>query len=105
MNVANVIPLSAPHAVQYAKSEHPAALSLVRMRFDAFEQDEPNALLLRNGKAVTLAPKPFALPAPSPDERACALSTIYVPIVMPTSAYETILPYQPTAMSTTLLEA
>jgi DNA-binding winged helix-turn-helix (wHTH) protein len=29
------------------------------MRFDAFELDESNALLLRNGKAVTLAPKPF----------------------------------------------
>ena len=31
------------------------------MRFDAFELDEANALLLRNGKAVTLAPKPFAV--------------------------------------------
>jgi DNA-binding winged helix-turn-helix (wHTH) protein len=61
MNVANVIPLSAPHAVPYAKSGHPAALNPVRVRFDAFELDEPNALLLRNGKAVTLAPKPFAV--------------------------------------------
>ena len=33
----------------------------VRVRFDAFELDESNALLLRNGKAVTLAPKPFAV--------------------------------------------
>ncbi len=61
MNVANVIPLSAPHAVPYAKSGHPAALNPVRVRFDAFELDEANALLLRNGKAVTLAPKPFAV--------------------------------------------
>ena len=61
MNVANVIPLSAPHAAPYAKSGHPAALNPVRVRFDAFELDEPNALLLRNGKAVTLAPKPFGV--------------------------------------------
>ena len=61
MNAANVIPLSAPHAVSYAKSGHPAALNPVRVRFDAFELDESNALLLRNGKAVTLAPKPFAV--------------------------------------------
>ena len=61
MNVANVIPLSTPHAVPYAKSGHPAVLNPVRARFDAFELDEPNALLLRNGKAVTLAPKPFGV--------------------------------------------
>jgi len=61
MNVPNVIPLSAPHAVPYAKTGHPAALNPVRVRFDAFELDEPNALLLRNGKAVTLAPKPFGV--------------------------------------------
>jgi DNA-binding winged helix-turn-helix (wHTH) protein len=61
MNVANVIPLSAPHAVPYAKSEHPVALNPVRVRFDAFELDETNALLLRDGKAVTLAPKPFGV--------------------------------------------
>jgi DNA-binding winged helix-turn-helix (wHTH) protein len=61
MNVASVIPLSAPHAVLYAKREHPAAVDPVRVRFDAFELDELNALLLRNGKAVTLAPKPFGV--------------------------------------------
>ena len=61
MNVANVIPLSAPHAVPYAKSGHPAAVNPVRVRFGAFELDEPNALLLRNGKAVTLAPRPFGV--------------------------------------------
>ena len=61
MNVANVIPVSAPHAAPYAKSAHPAGLNPVRARFDAFELDEPNALLLRDGKAVTLAPKPFGV--------------------------------------------
>ena len=61
MNVASVIPLSAPHAVPYAKSEHPAAVDPVRVRFNAFELDEANALLLRNGKAVALAPKPSAV--------------------------------------------
>ena len=61
MNVANVIPLSASHAVPCAKSGHPAALNPVRVRFDAFELDEANALLLRDGKAVTLAPKPFGV--------------------------------------------
>ena len=59
MNTANVIPLGAPHAVPYAKSRHPAPLNPVRVRFDAFDLDEPNALLLRNGKAVALRPKPF----------------------------------------------
>ena len=61
MNVANVIPLSATHADRRAKSERPAALNSARVRFGAFELDEANALLLRNGKAVTLAPKPFAV--------------------------------------------
>lgn len=59
MSTANVIPLGAPHAVSYAKSGHPAALNPVSVRFDAFELDELNALLLRNGKAVALPPKPF----------------------------------------------
>ena len=61
MNVANVIPLNAPHAGTYAKSGHPAGLNPVCVRFDAFELDEPNALLLREGKAVTLAPRPFGV--------------------------------------------
>ena len=33
----------------------------LRLRFEAFELDEANARLLRNGQAVPLAPKPFAL--------------------------------------------
>ena len=61
MNAANVIPVIAPHAAPYAKSGHPAGLNPVRVRFDAFELDEANALLLRDGKAVTLAPKPFGV--------------------------------------------
>src|SRR5271165_578331 len=43
------------------KERTPAAVDPVRVRFDAFELDELNALLLRNGKAVTLAPKPFGV--------------------------------------------
>ena len=35
--------------------------SVARLRFEAFELDESNALLLRDGKAVTLAPKPFGV--------------------------------------------
>ena len=38
-----------------------ADTSVARLRFEAFELDESNALLLRNGKAVTLAPKPFGV--------------------------------------------
>ena len=59
MNTANVVQLGAPHEAPYAKRGHLAAQNPVRVRFDAFELDEPNALLLRNGKAVNLAPKPF----------------------------------------------
>ena len=61
MNAANVIPLSAHRAVSDVKSAHPASLIKVCVRFDAFDLDEPNALLLRDGKAVTLAPKPFGV--------------------------------------------
>ena len=38
-----------------------ADTSVARLRFEAFELDESNALLLRNGQAVTLAPKPFGV--------------------------------------------
>lgn len=61
MNVANVIALRAPHPVPDAKSERPPAVDPLRIRFDAFELDEANALLTRDGQAVTLAPKPFAV--------------------------------------------
>ena len=59
MKAANVVPLGAPRADPYAKSGHPADVNPACVRFDAFELDEPNALLLRDGKAVTLAPRPF----------------------------------------------
>ena len=36
-------------------------MSPVRIRFDAFELDEANALLLHDGQAVALAPRPFGL--------------------------------------------
>jgi DNA-binding winged helix-turn-helix (wHTH) protein len=61
MNTANVIPLGAPHAVPSVKTRRPAGLDPVRVRFDAFELDELNALLLRDGRAVTLAPRPFGV--------------------------------------------
>ena len=35
--------------------------SVARLHFEAFELDESNALLRHNGKAVTLAPKPFGV--------------------------------------------
>ena len=61
MNAANVIPLNAPHVDTYAKSGHEAGRNPVCVRFDAFELDEPNALLLRDGKALTLPPRPFGV--------------------------------------------
>ena len=61
MNVANVTPLSPRHAVSYAENARTIRLNPVRVHFDTFELDEPNALLLRDGKAVTLAPKPFGV--------------------------------------------
>jgi DNA-binding winged helix-turn-helix (wHTH) protein len=61
MNAANVIPLNAHRAFPDAKREGPAGLNPVRVRFDTFELDESNALLLRDGKAVTLAPRPFGV--------------------------------------------
>ena len=43
-------------------SAHSAATpDPVRVRFDRFELDEANATLLCDGKAVTLAPTPFAV--------------------------------------------
>ena len=61
MNAANVVLQSAHRAVSGAKSAHPPCAIAVHVRFDAFELDETNALLLRNGKALALAPKPFGL--------------------------------------------
>ena len=61
MNAANVSLFGAPHAVPYARSGNLPAPNPLRMRFDAFELDESNALLLRNGKAVAIAPRPFGV--------------------------------------------
>jgi len=61
MNAANVIPLSTPQAATRAKSAHPPAPDPLRLRFDAFELDEANALLVRDGSAVAVAPRPFAV--------------------------------------------
>jgi DNA-binding winged helix-turn-helix (wHTH) protein len=59
MNTANVIALGAHQAVPDARSRRPETANPVRVRFDAFELDEANALLLRDGKPVALPPKPF----------------------------------------------
>lgn len=61
MIAANVISIGAHQTGPRARNSHPAAHDAVRVRFGAYELDEPNALLLRGGKAVTLAPKPFAV--------------------------------------------
>ena len=61
MNAANVIPLNAPQVDTYAKSGHEAGRNPVCVRFDAFELDEPNARLLRDGKALALPPRPFGV--------------------------------------------
>lgn len=44
-----------------AKRGQTGAANPVRVRFDRFELDEANATLLRDGKAVALAPTPFAV--------------------------------------------
>ncbi len=79
MNVANVIPLSPPHAVGHAKSGLPAALNPVCARFDRFELDEAEARLLctgegRNARAETLrsAVRPGAHPRQPGDEERVA---------------------------------
>ena len=59
MNSANLIPSGLPHPAPSVLTGHRAAVKPVNLRFDAFELDEPNASLLRHGKAVTLAPRPF----------------------------------------------
>jgi DNA-binding winged helix-turn-helix (wHTH) protein len=59
MDTANVIPLDAPQAIRGVRNRRPVALIPVRVRFDAFELDEPNARLLRDGRAVMIPPKPF----------------------------------------------
>ena len=58
---ADVVPPSTVHAVAGARDANRAAPNPVRVRFDRFELDEANALLLCDGKGVALAPRPFEL--------------------------------------------
>jgi DNA-binding winged helix-turn-helix (wHTH) protein len=61
MNPATVLPLNAVHAVAKRRDADRTSLSPVRARFDRFELDEANARLLRDGKAVALARRPFSV--------------------------------------------
>jgi DNA-binding winged helix-turn-helix (wHTH) protein len=61
MNAATVIPLSAPQKTPYGSSAKRAAPNPVCVRFGAFQLDEANARLSRDGTAITLAPRPFGL--------------------------------------------
>ena len=61
MNTANVVAQSADRVVSHSNRAPRATANPVRVRFDAFELDEANALLLRDGHAVALAPRPFGL--------------------------------------------
>ena len=57
MNTVDVTRVGASQAV----GKRAARLDPLHVCFGAFELDEPNALLLRNGTPVTLPPRPFAL--------------------------------------------
>ena len=59
----------APHA------DSQAGLNPVRVRFGAFELDEANASLLRNGMPVALPPTPFAVLCALVRKRGSLLST------------------------------
>jgi len=61
MNAATVIPLSVPQKTGSGPSAKRAAPNPVCVRFGAFQLDEANARLLRDGTAITLAPRPFGL--------------------------------------------
>jgi len=61
MNAANVAVHNEGGAESHSNRAPRATPNPVRVRFDTFELDEANALLLRNGQAVTLAPRPFCL--------------------------------------------
>ena len=45
----------------HVTADSPSTRHSLQVRFDAFELDEANARLLRDGRAVPLAPTPFAL--------------------------------------------
>ena len=59
MDAANIVTHSAGRGVSHANKARRSAVIPVRVRFLGFELDEANALLLRNGQAVALAPRPF----------------------------------------------
>ena len=61
MNAANLATHSAGRAVPRVNAARRGTVSPVRVRFDGFELDEANALLMRNGQALALAPRPFSL--------------------------------------------
>jgi DNA-binding winged helix-turn-helix (wHTH) protein len=61
MNAANVAAHSAGRAATHVNMPRRATMNPVRLRFDGFELDEANALLMRNGQPVALAPRPFSL--------------------------------------------
>ena len=61
MDAANIAAHSAGRAVSHANRARRSPVNPVRARFHGFELDEANALLLRNGHAVALAPRPFSL--------------------------------------------
>src|SRR5678816_3655396 len=48
-------------SIRTAQPRSAAPSNPIRVRFDRFELDEANATLLRDGKAVALAPTPFAV--------------------------------------------
>ena len=52
----------------HVTADSPSTRHSLQVRFDAFELDEANARLRRDGRAVPLAPTPFAL--------LCALTAI-----------------------------
>jgi DNA-binding winged helix-turn-helix (wHTH) protein len=61
MNAANVATHSAGRAGAHVNTTRRATVNPVRVRFDGFELDEENALLVRNGQPIPLAPRPFTL--------------------------------------------
>jgi len=61
MNTGNVVPMSVHRAARSGKNAQRPFPNPVRVRFDAFELDEANARLIRDGTALSLAPKPFSL--------------------------------------------
>ena len=62
MKAASVIPLVAFRPIPYGKnSGRGAATDPLHVRFGAFELDEADARLSRDGMALTLAPRPFGL--------------------------------------------